>query len=330
MMFIVFFINFSHFFLLSNAIVYQTCSEALINENLDRGIFQVQPLKGGNIANISCQIVNDTICTAALDNNAEELTLVNGIESVDGYVKILKYENFEDEDINAFKKLSPHCYQGMSYINHGSAPSDHSALFWDYLRIRPNESPDGICKCFISIICLNTSNPDAVCLNKNVNSLTVEEGLFSVKQMRLPLRTLYLGDTGASSEYAKYKIWKFNCQFKLIRVVVKQPMKAYDCLTKDYIQNEYILTDGDKSTCLNFTNLLHLEIETLRNISGFQVFGEDLEKDYLQLHALNDRQEICFQKKDLLFECKQSKLFNFRLFSPKQPFKIRICEIDIF
>lgn len=101
--------------------VYQTCSDALLNENVASGIFLIQPFSYGKIANISCKILNNSICEATLDNDAEELVHLNNpaYPSKDTYKKVIKYENFNDEliprmiwtnDEFSFHSLSNNCY----------------------------------------------------------------------------------------------------------------------------------------------------------------------------------------------------------------------------
>lgn len=318
------------FFPCLNIEIYRSCYEALLNEKVSSGIFQIQPFFQSNVANISCQVLNDTIGLATLDHNAENETFVNGYESKYSYRKVIQYENFDEKESDAFLKTTADCSQGMTYISHASTSEDHGALFWDNLFVKAGNSKDGICKCLITFNCINTSSSSSSCANTNTKNIITEEGLFSVKPSRLPIKEIFFGDTGESHEWVRYRIWKLNCTLKLMNVILKFPTKLYDCLTNNPFVAQYELMDGNKDSCIKYeTKTVYLEIETLSNVTKFQVFGKDLDQNNVQVVLYDKKMETCHKNLNFVYNCKPSKFMILKAFSSEAS-SIELCEIDIF
>lgn len=314
----------------SNALVYKSCSEAIVKEK-SSGLYSIQPLHHGNIANISCIILNNSYGVATLDNNLEKEHLVSGEEAPQSYKKFVVYENFNDNEVTAFLETITECSQGMTYITHASDPIDHGALFWDKLEINGLNAPDGICKCFISYNCIRESDPEDGCLSENEQELVIEEGLFSVKPSRLPIKAIYFGDTGSTNEFVKYKIWKLKCQFKIVHIEIVYPNNEY-CSENSpvFILYSYVLIDGNKETCIDYpTKYLHLRIETLNPISSIELFGKNLSNSEINFLFFNESKQICIKRVNFIFDCQSTSVFNFFAFSTKES-SIKLCEFTFF
>lgn len=311
----------------SYAVVYRSCSEALAKEKTSK-VYDIQPFYQSKTSNIYCEILNDTLGMSYLDHNAEQIAEVKGFEERYSYKKTIIYENFGDAEVDAFLKTVLDCSQGIWYHNSHSASHHHGALFWDNLFVSGEAAADGICHCFVSYNCLQNSNPNLGCLNKN-DKVTLEEGPFAVKSSRLPLRIIYFGDTIHSEEWVKYKIWKLKCKIKLMAIRLKVPIVSSDCLQYESEPIQYKLMDSNKETCIKYnSNFLHLEIETVFNITKLKIFGKNLQENKLTFFILDKYSEHCKQKNDLNFECQSSDFLIFQIFSPEISL-IELCEIQI-
>lgn len=263
-----------------------------------------------------------------MDNNLEENQVVKGLEAKYSYKKFLIYENFGDQEVDAFLETTILCSQGMTYISYGSAPADHGALFWDNQVINAINANDGICKCFVSFNCQQSGDQTRSCLNNNEFEKTTEQGQFSVKPSRLPIRAIYLGDTGHTGEWVKYSIWKLKCQFKLLTVNLKFPGVS-TCLENAPPPTQFKLLDGKKDTCINYqTKYLHFELKTITKITRLQIFGKNLQEDKIDIVLYNKTKQICTREEYFIFNCEPITFLNIFAFS-REKFSIELCEFEI-
>lgn len=198
---------------------FPSCKHALIASSTS-GNFSLKPTLNGNTALVYCDMINSTHGAMILGNNRENIFNVSNEIYKDTYlVDKIEYENFNEQDVTELLRYSGSCSQTMIYKKKNTNVNLQQILFWDgTLLSSVNDSPDGICKCFIKTVCMDKNDTNKKCYvngdNKN-NNEKIDEGEFSVHSSRLPLKEIRTTDVRGKNRYIEYSLGKLVCTFKL-------------------------------------------------------------------------------------------------------------------
>ncbi|CAD5121162.1 unnamed protein product [Dimorphilus gyrociliatus] len=315
--------------------VFESCTEAFYyQKGKNDEIFQIQPLESGNISSIRCRKENDTFGIAFLDNNSEDLTLLSDSRYAAGksFVKDIIYEDFNENELNSFLKTTTFCRQGMKIETFETSVYDQSFVFWDGLQIEPTEaSIDGVCNCFISKRCIDESNIAAGCyMTGGGQQWFTDEGYFSVKSSRLPIKTLLFGDVDHESEKLKYQVWKLECLYPLYTITI--PDLSTKCKENNSQKQPiiYDLMDNKLESCLySTTNPLVLRIENSSPFSSFQIIGKEIKDCEYSITAYSNNGRVCNEIANCIFHCDDTKMVDIQIFKKIDNDQLVICDVMV-
>lgn len=161
-------------FMLMNYIIckFLSCTAALLeNGNNNYGKFQIQPIIGGNSAEIDCSSFNSSHGQLFLDNNFENFLTVSHVnyEYDRSFRREIIYERFNSEELTALLATTVTCHQGMYLESQGVSPSASSFAFRDGFTINTNEVSNEACNCFVDGVCKENLNKFSNCRNTGEN-----------------------------------------------------------------------------------------------------------------------------------------------------------------
>lgn len=304
-------------------VIYESCNEALIKNKFMEGQYYINVY--GNVEKflVFCKNFNESFYETLIDTNLEAITTVEGYEPSFGYQQTVNYSTLNAVGVNEFINIHKDCYQTM-FLDITFARSNSSKLeFWDGKQFLFEEVTDGICKCIISEICLKRQNASLLCLNRAVNNiihnpLITHFGKLSVKSGRLPLKKVFIGDTGHIVERVRYAVGKFVCR-KCHSLIVKSRIA---CL------NDEIFFDNLLSSCYTF-NSGDSFLTIVSNNSVIEILGENSNCINVYLYSYMTKNIIkqCYTQNNCEFNCTKSALGLYKLHFENDGKEKKICEI---
>lgn len=325
-----FFLAYFHIYDCKGELIFKSCQHALLSLKKG-GKYQIRPKIDGKVSVVDCNFLNSTHGTVTLGNNLEDIKELGGLSQheLNFYVDKVKYENFDDSDIDEFLKYAGECSQTMVYENTGVAPLFQKTLFWDGTLLESiNLSPDNICKCFLTKTCIDNNNPASLCYSDgaNDNSWKRDSGEFSVNSSRLPLKEIRTGDIGNSHERVRYSIGKLKCTFSI------RNFDIIDTSKNNCPKNLKILTDGNPMSCFTPKVIdINYKLESNFSITAIKLQTNIQGKCNLHIFPFVKRNKVntlCKYEKNCLFSCPESKDILVHILS-HDVLKINVCEISL-
>lgn len=301
---------------------YESYGEALKNNNFNDGNYLINIHGTVRDFNVFCKNINNDVFETQVGTNQEDNITITGYEDDFSYNKTINYSTLNDEEMNKFLLSHSDCEQFMFIDVNKSRSSSSKFVFWDGAIFDVENVTDGICKCIVNQVCQDQQHQtNLVCLNRvptnQNNPMITHYGKLSVNKKRLPLKQVFIGDTGVKKSFT-YNVGKLVCRRSYLLVQT----------TLSCIDNK-LFTDDQISTCYNFkkTNIF-IKIFTLN--PKFRVLGKNSKCLNIKIYSMNDKKlsEKCSTTDNCLFNCKFSSIGQYNLyFENNTEENIELCEI---
>lgn len=249
-------------------ISYDSCGEALLSNNLMDKEYFINLYGSVSKFKVFCKHSENFTYETIIGNDQEENRTVSGYEPDYSYHQKISYSTLIETEMTKFLYDQRDCEQTMFFDSFLSRGTSSKFVFWDGTSYSLEDASDGICKCIISQHCLDKQLSNLTCLNLATSNpvhspLITHFGKLSVKSERLPLKEIYIGDTG-SGETVTFSIGKLVCQ-KRYPIFIKSDEK---CL------HQKIFTDNKTDTC--YTLQKPNQIITIISLNpNIKVLGEN-------------------------------------------------------
>ncbi|CAD5112963.1 unnamed protein product [Dimorphilus gyrociliatus] len=259
--------------------MYSSCSDALLRNNKVSNYYIIQIEENSVESKVECLMVNDTHFEIIIDSDKNYPNIVNStqFENNYSYQKYVNYPNFTDSEMDKILQETLVCSQEASFKSYYSALESNMLEFWDGYKIEYNNNTDGICKCFMREACIISGESVTKC-KQEVSSYDPYfnyTGEFSVFPKRLPLRKLYLGDTGHSYEAIEYSIGKLKClgRFKENNSILYANLSPY----RSCAFFASYLYDNSNSTCVTIIGSNnHITAKGNEVINSLEILGKNI------------------------------------------------------